>query len=374
MGVSQAHHELIKKINRSLVLETIKTSQPISRVEITKELNLSKSTVSAIVDDLLERKLVSELGEGSSTKEGGRRARLLGFNPDSGYGIGVDIGGTKILVIITNLNGTVVFRKKVKTTNRIEEIVELIKQCMLEANINESKVIGMGIGVPGTTNIHEGIIIQASALMWTNLNLIELISPQFSFPVFLNNDVNCAALGERWLGSGDNSNEIFFIGIGTGIGSALISNGNIIYGYEYRSGEIGYFISREDVEGKNFNKMGENAVFEKKVSGTSLSNHGYPSEELFIEYSKGSSEAVPIINDFIVELSIGIANVTSLLNPEIVIIGGGVSESMKIVINKIQDLVNKLTPIKTNIKLASLGGDAGALGAIAYTFQQVEYS
>lgn len=366
------HLELIKKINRSLVLEKIRANQPISRAQIAKELNLSKSTVSSIVDELVTRKLVNELGEGSSTRAGGRPASLLGFNPASAFGVGIDIGGTKILIIITDLVGKVVFKKKTKTTNNVGEIVALVKGSLAEADIKEKDVIGLGIGVPGTTN--GGVVIRAKALNWINYHLQDAVQAHFMFPVFINNDVNCAALGERWLGSGERSDHMFFIAIGTGIGSAIITNGELVYGHDCRAGEIAYLIGRDDLHAKRFNVLGETGVFESKVSGSALGKHGMAPEELFAKYSAGSADAVPVIADFVAELSIGIANALGLLNPEKVIIGGGVSESMHVVLNDIQDMVSKLIPIRTDIRLASLGGDAGALGAIAFTFDQVEHN
>jgi glucokinase len=364
--------DLIKRINHSLVLETVKTYQPISRAQIAKKLKLSKTTVIAIVNDLLERRLLFELGEGTSAKGGGRPGMMLGFNPKSAYGIGVDIGGTKILVIITDLVGEIVIIKKYQTTNNIDEIVAMINECVKEANISTKDIIGMGIGVPGTTR--GGIVIHAKSLGWANFDFQSVIQSQFSFPVFINNDVRYASMGERWLGSGDNADNLFFIAIGTGIGSAIICNGNLIAGQESRAGEICYQISREDITNNHFNVLGKISVFEEKVSGSSLSRHNFSPEELFELYSKGSKDAVSIVKDFVFELSVVIANVVSLLNPEFVIIGGGVSESMDVVITEIQEMVDKLTPIKTQVRLATLGGKAGALGAIAYTFEQVEQS
>jgi glucokinase len=371
-NIITGHLELIKKINRSLVLEEIKVNQPISRAQIAKILSLSKSTVSSIVDELLVRKLVVELGEGTSAKGGGRPASMLGFNPQSAYGIGVDIGGTKILLVITDMVGGIVFKKKIKTTSNVKEIVHFIKECLAESNIPEKKVIGMGIGVPGT--VSEGVVVRAKALSWTNLKLQEQAEAHFSFPVFIGNDVNYAAMGERWLGSGNNSNELLFLAIGTGVGSAIITNGSLVYGHEQRAGEVAYSIGREDITNKRFNVLGESAVFEKKVSGTALSKFGYSTEEIFEKYSSGDQEVVSVIEEFVTELSIVIANAVSLLNPEKVIIGGGVSESMKVVLKGIQETVNILTPIRTEVKLASLGGVAGALGAIAFTFKMVEHS
>jgi glucokinase len=364
--------DLIKKMNRQLVVEQIRSLQPISRAQIAKDLNLSKSTVSTIVEDLLKRKLIVEVGEGESTKEGGRRGLLLGFNPKSAYGIGVDIGGTKILIIITDLDGNMVYREKRKTTNDIDEIVQFIRECLQKADISEADVFGMGIGVPGTTNNEEGIVKGSVQLDWVNFPFKKLIEPYFPFPVFINNDVNCSALGERWLGAGGNSDHIYFISIGTAVGSAIIANGNLVYGHNYTAGEVCFQISIDDIQNNRFNLPNDYGVFEKKISGTALSQHGYTTEEIFSEYAKGNERVIPVIKDFILHLSIVLANVVSLLNPEKVVIGGGVSESMGIILDDIQDKVACLTPIQTKIELASLGGDAGALGAIAYAFNQLE--
>jgi glucokinase len=364
--------DLIKRLNRSLVLETIRNLQPISRAKIAKKINLSRSTVSSLVDELLRKKLVVELGLGESTKEGGRKGVELGFNPKSAFGVGVDIGGTKILVFITDLNGEIVYREKVETTMNVENIIDIIKKFLVKAGIRDHDVIGMGVGVPGITNTKEGLVVDAPSLKWTNVKLHEQLQEQFKFPVFINNDVNCAALGERWLGSGKNTDDMFFLAIGTGVGSAIISNGELIYGHNYQSGEIAYNISEEDIRQGNFNKLGEFGLFEKKTSGQSLAQLGFSSRELFQEYEKGNSKVIPIMENFILQLSITIANCVNILNPECVVIGGGVSESMGTIIKQIEESVERFTPIKTKIQLASLGGDAGCLGAVAYAFEEMK--
>jgi glucokinase len=366
--------ELMKRLNRSLILETIRNEQPISRAGIAKKLNLSRSTVSSLVDELLYKKLVVEVGLGKSTHEGGRRGMELGFNPRSAFGVGVDIGGTKILIVITDLNGGVVYREKVKTTGDVDAITELVKRSLTSAGVSQNEVVAMGVGVPGITDVKKGLVIDAPGLKWTNIRLRDKLQSEFRFPVFINNDVNCAALGERWLGSGKNSNHIFFIGIGTGVGSSIISDGNLIHGFNFQSGEIAYNITEEDVILGDFSKFGDFGTMEKKICGQSLARKGFTSQELFQEYTNCNREVFPIMDYFILQLSILIANCVNLLNPEYVIIGGGVSESMDVILEKIQESVGRFTPIKTTIKLASLGGDAGGLGAIAYSFNEVNES
>lgn len=374
MGKVTGNLELIKKVNRALVLETIKDQQSISRANIAKKLGLSRSTVSTIVDELLDKKLVVELGYGDSTKLGGRRSVQLGFNPDSSYGIGLDIGGTKILIVITNMYGEIVYKEKLETTNKIEEIISLVNEGLDKSEIDKEKILAMGVGVPSATNSKEGIVIDAPALKWSNFNLKKELQDQFDFPIFIDNDVNCAALGEKWKGSGKNIDNMFFIAIGTGVGSAVISNGELVRGYNYEAGEIAYNISESDVKNGLMNKVGEFGVFESKISGTALHQKGYSPSQLFKEYSKGNEEVFEVIDNFILQLSINITNAVNLLNPESVIIGGGVSESLDLIIDQIQDKVDMLSPVRTNVKLAQLRGDAGALGAIAYALKRVEES
>lgn len=364
--------KLTKNSNFLLVFQLIRSEQPISRAAISKKLGVSRSTVSAIVDDLLNKKVVIEKGFGNSTKEGGRRGIQLGFNPKSAYGVGVDIGGTKIFIVITDWDGEVVFKEKFKTVSDADEIMALIKQSIKKSGVDEQLIIAMGVGVPSITNTVTGEVVDAPALGWRNVPLRDMIQKQFNFPVFINNDVRCAALGERWLGSGDKSHHILFIAFGTGVGSAIISNGQLIEGHNFSSGEIGYFIDMEDVENGLGNKPGQFGTFENKNSGTGLSKHGYTPIELFKQYEKRDPAAVAIIQKFILQVSIAISNACSLLNPEKIIIGGGVSESMSIVIAEIKKNVLSFTPNHPDIELAVLGTDAGGLGAIAYAFQKIQ--
>lgn len=373
MNCDTGNQEFIKKINRKLVLRKIKESGEISRAQIAKELSLSKTTVSAIVDEFVEKKLVIETGVSASGKGGGRPAKMLVYNPRSAYGIGVDIGGTKIMLAITDLSGEAVLTKKVKTTNRIEELVALIRDSIAEAGLREEDIIGMGVGVPGTVS-PEGIVVRAKSLSWFNFNLKKSLMEQVPFPVFIGNDVNYAAVGERWKGSGNQASNIYFISIGTGVGSAIICDDHIVRGAQYRAGELGYFIDIEDVRSKNFNVLGEMGTFEKKVSGTALGSHGVEAEELFRKFSEGDEEAGTVIREFILRLSIAIANAICILNPDRVVLGGGVSESLEPMIYEIRETVSMLVPIRAEICLATLGSRAGALGAIADAIEQVEES
>lgn len=288
----------------------------------------------------------------------------------SPYAIGLDIGGTKALIMITDSNGTLIYKEKVKSSGKIHRIVELINDSLFKVKIPINQIIGLGIGVPSATNSNEGIVMDAPALEWVNLNLKKELERHFDFPIYIDNDVNFAALGEKWKGTAKKSNNIFFIAIGTGVGSALILNGALVRGHSYEAGEIAYNISESDINEGIYNELGEFGVFESKISGTALSRYIDNPKQLFKMYTEDNGDVKKLINNFITQISINIVNAVNLVNPEYVVIGGGVSESMDIVLEKIQDSVNELTPVKTTIVLSSLKGDAGALGAIAYVLER----
>lgn len=365
------HLELIRRINRSLILNTIKTQQPISRAQVAKRLNLSKATVSTIVDELIQKKMIVECGEFSRPGEVGRPSMMLGFNPKSAFCIGLDIGGTKLLAVITDLAGEVVYETKVATSNRVDDLAALVEQSVRACGLTYEKVFGMGVGVPGTVR-PDGVVVRAKTLQWNNFPLQQILNEKFPFPVFVGNDVNLAALGERWLGSGGQVDDMIFIALGTGIGGALVCNGQLVLGAQGRAGELGYFLERRDLANGIYNRLGCLGVLERKCSGTALGGHGYTTEELFKAYRRGEEAVNNIMEEFIQDFSVAIANCISLMNPSKVVIGGGVSDSMDVVIQRIQEEVAQLTPLQADVCLASLGARAGALGAINYASTQIE--
>ena len=365
------HLDLIRRINRSLVLNTIKAQQPISRAQVAKRLNLSKATVSTIVDELIQKKMIVECGEFSRPGEVGRPSTMLGFNPKSAFCIGLDIGGTKLLAVITDLAGEIVYETKVPTSNQVDDLVSLVENSISACGLTVEKVFGMGVGVPGTVR-PDGLVVRAKTLQWNNFPLQQILNERFPFPVFVGNDVNLAALGERWLGSGGQVDNMIFIALGTGIGGALVFNGQLVLGAQGRAGELGYFLERRDLERGVYNRLGSLGVLERKCSGTALGSHGYGTEELFKAYRRGETAVNGIIEEFIQDFSVAIANCISLMNPSKVVIGGGVSDSMDVVIQRIREEVAQLTPLQADVCLASLGVRAGALGAINYASTQIE--
>ncbi|MEQ6389195.1 ROK family protein [Bacillaceae bacterium S4-13-58] len=284
----------------------------------------------------------------------------------SAYAIGVDIGGTKIFLVITDLDGKVIFQKKAPTTKNIEDLKIFIQSCIKTSGIQEELIIGMGIGVPSTVDTNEGIVLDAYALGWKNIPLSKLLSSRFRFPIWINNDVNFATLGENWLGAGK-SMDMIFIAIGTGLGCGVIANGELVLGHEGKAGEIGLNI---DSISDNRAQDGFGAL-EYEISGSGLKRKGDPTK-LFQDYYEKNEPGYTEIKKFIEKLTLHIVNIVNLLNPEKIIIGGGVSESMENLIYEIQTIINNKTPLKTKVECAKLGNTAGAMGAIKFVLDKLK--
>ncbi|MFE5321833.1 ROK family protein [Paenibacillus sp. NPDC056579] len=363
--------EHLKKLNRHLVLETIRSNQPISRAKVAQKLNLSRSTVSAIVDELISKKFVMETGFGSSTREGGRKAIELRFNPRSGFGVGVELLLKGLFICITDLDGYVVWKERWETDKDFRTIYECILSSLDKASVLMDAVIAVGFCIPGLINCKEGIIVDVPEFGWKNVHFVDEMKKYLAKPIYINNDVNCAALCERWVGGAKDLDDFIYIyiGLGSGVGSAIVANGSLVLGKDFMAGEIAYFLLEEDVSSNRMNMPGEFGIFEKKISGSALAGIEGTVQQLFRAYKKGEPSSILAVNRFVTSLSVGIANMVSLLNPEKVIIGGEVSDYMQPVLNEVQSKVSKMTPIQTTIETAMVGSEAGAIGVIAYSFE-----
>jgi len=289
------------------------------------------------------------------------------------YVLGVDVGGTKILLLLADKDGQTYFKKKVESSGNLNEVCNIIDDFIEESKIDVSRIEALCMGVPGEIN-GDGIVRLSIQLDWKDVNVTEYVQSRYRFPVYVKNDVNLSALGERWLGNGENTDHMIYISIGTGIGGAVIANGHLVEGYNHSAGEIGYMLDKSDLSKGLHNEETDFGSLERKISGKSLTDKakelGLTSEMLFQLYGKHNEDVNKTIDNFILELSVVIANMISILNPEYVIIGGGVSVSMDKIIPIIRDKVSQISIFDTQIKRSKLGGETGAFGCVYYAFYE----
>lgn len=307
------------------------------------------------------------------------------------YQIGVDLGGMTIKAGIVTDEGEILFEQCVDTKPEREniEIMKSIRDLVLDllktSNIDKSEIRSVGIGTPGTIDFENGIVVEAYNLGFTNLNMREILTEMLDLPIFVENDANCAAYGEFYIGSAKGNKSICMLTIGTGLGSGLILNGKAVNGSFNCGGEIGHMVL---TVGGNPCTCGRNGCFEAYCSATALikatkeiaeKNHDsllYKKVNgdidkltpiiLFDAKREGDKSAIEVIDKFNLYFAEAIANIINAVEPEVIVIGGGVSRQGEYLLEDIRKLTYEKCfskASKTKIITATLFNDAGIIGA-----------
>jgi glucokinase len=309
--------------------------------------------------------------------------------------VGVDLGGTSTKLAVINLMGDIKAKWTIPTDvssdgkNITVDIAASINEKIAELGISKQAVIGIGMGAPGPVDTKRGIVDGAVNLGWKGeYPLQRLLEEATSLRVFIDNDANCAALGEMWKGSGSGAKELVCITLGTGVGGGVITNGEIIHGINGAGGEIGH-ITAIPFGGAPCN-CGKTGCIETIASATGivriateklgreLSNEGWL-KGVFFKNGKISAKNVldaaragdplakAVVDEVALYLGLTISHVANTLNPEKIVIGGGVSRAGDVLLNPVIDSFRKFTfdrALKsTTITIATLGNDAGVIGA-----------
>lgn len=305
------------------------------------------------------------------------------------YVIGVDLGGTKISTAISTLDGKIV-SQTVIPTNAIDgeepvlrRILQTIEEVLDLAQVTPQEVQAIGIGSPGPLDAKNGTIITTPNLPFRNYNVVAPIKEKFGIPVYLDNDANVAAIGEFMFGAGKGKQNIVYFTVSTGVGGGAVLNGQAYRGNTSNALEIGHMTVNAHgprcncgnigcleaiASGTAIGKKGREAVLTKVE--TSLRNYQeITSYEVFVEAKKGDEVAKEIVDNAMNYLGIGVANAISIFDPEMVIIGGGVSKVGDILFDTVKKVVNKRCfksmAEACEIVPAGLGVDAGVVGAVA---------
>jgi glucokinase-like ROK family protein len=340
---------------------------------------MSLPTVMRIVEDLMEEDLVRVHGMGEST--GGRPSSLLEFNGNAYAVVGVDLGGTKMFGTVADLSGTIQHERYVPhkpasgPDDHLEELCEFIEMLLDAPRPPGQRVRGVGVGVPGFTLVPEGIITWAPALGWRNLPLQEILSERFDMPVFVENDVNLTALGEWGFGAGQGAANLVSIAIGTGIGAGIILGGALYRGHNQAAGEVGYLLPGAEFLGRRYDQFG---ALESLASGTGIAERAcqllkqeelpmptdLSAHDVFAAARNGAGWAQQVVGETVDYLSLAIASIGTLLDPEVIILGGGVARSADLLIEPILQQLEGAIPFVPRLVASSLGRRAAAMGAI----------
>ena len=331
--------ELIRDINTNLVLETIINNTAISRAAIAKYLGLTKATISAIVQELINKKLVIEIGSDDTSL--GRKPILLSLNKKAGYVICIDIGVDKISALTSDLIGEDCSLKQIKTpkntSDMINVLINLIESLKLPADTPYG-LVGITLGIHGV--IDNNRISFAPYYNLSGIQLAEELEQRFSAPVYLENEANLSVIGEKTF-QYDYAN-IANISVHSGIGLGIIINHQLYTGYNGRAGEFGHTII--EIDGKQC-PCGNKGCFEQYASERSLLSEFAKMkqvkeasfEQFRVAYEAGDPDACRIMSDFIKFMSIGINNILNAYNPDIVVINSSFTIFFPSITQQIKD-------------------------------------
>lgn len=373
----------VTRVNAAAIVELVRRSGAISRAEIARSLALSPATVTRTVGRLLESGAVSERDRGHSS--GGRPPVMLSYNPRAAALIGVDVGGTKIAAVISDLDGCFLARRVVATWPEhggpagLDAVIAVIDELLALPEVAGAPVRGIAVGVPGVTRHREGVVEWSPGLDWRDLPLAALLRERFKRPVFIENDVNLAALGEAARGAGQGVSSLVGIFIGTGIGAGIVLNGQLYRGANEAAGEVGYLLLERQALGHEYPRFG---AFESVAAGPGIARRaarelagGAPSAlarqgakvatpEVLAAAGAGDPVATAVLSETLDYLALAVANVACVLNPRRVILGGAVGLALR---PWYGDIVSRLAgriPHVPEIVASALGVDAGLSGAV----------
>ena len=308
------------------------------------------------------------------------------------YSVGIDLGGTKILIALVNKQtGEVICHIKKKTKkqkgsdNIIKKMIEGIEELFKESKVNIDDVSSIGVGAAGQIDRGNGIIIGAPNLDCFDLNIKNCLADRFNLPVFVGNDVEIAAIGEMKFGAGRGCNDFVCIFVGTGVGSSIVKDGKIIYGATGTAGEIGHIIV--DLNGRQcacgahgcLEAYASRSAIETRIEGalkkgrkSCIQDYLEPGKTITSSMIQKSIEredelVIQCVTEASEYLSGGIASIINFINPKLIILGGGLIEAVDYFYQKtIKKARAKSLPVtasKIEIKKAALGDYSGVIGA-----------
>lgn len=315
--------------------------------------------------------------------------------------LGIDLGGTTVKFAILTLDGEIQQKWSIKTNvlddgiHIVNDIIASIKHRMDLYQMRKDDFIGIGMGSPGVIDREKGTVIGAYNLNWETIQPVkEKIEKELGIPFAIDNDANCAALGERWKGAGENNPDVTFITLGTGVGGGIIAEGNLLHGIAGAAGEIGHIT----VDPNGFEcTCGKRGCLETVASATGVvrvarqmseefagdsviksmidDGQDVTSKDIFDAAKEGDHFSLLVVDKVCFYLGLATGNIGNMLNPSDIVIGGGVSAAGDFLLDRVQNYFNQFTFPQihetTHLKLAQLGNDAGVIGAafLALKFQ-----
>lgn len=370
----------MKSVNKSIILNKIRTDAPISRAQIAKGTKLTPPTVSSIVKELIEQGIVKESELGQS--QGGRKPTMLLINSDAFYVIGVDAGPETVECILADLSGKVMERvvSNIETPITNEGFLSILKhgiQHIIEtSDIKLEGILGIGVAMHGVVDVETGTSLVAPNLNLTDIPIKAALEDAFHLIVKVENDARAMALGEYWFGGHGELDSMVAVNIGRGVGAGVVINGKLYHGAQDLAGEFGHMTIDMNGEVCTCGNRGclqtfaaGPAIGERAQREVGDSSEKVTGEEVYQQALAGNALYNQMLEETGVIIGIGLTNLIHMINPRKIVLGGGVMKSANILLPAIEQTIDQrvLTPAakQTEVAVTKLGDDATLLGAVS---------
>lgn len=372
----------LHRANLERVVRAVRMAGSLTQAEIARTTGLSAATVSNIVRELKDGGTV----EVTPTSSGGRRARAVSLSADAGIVVGVDFGHSHLRVAIGNLAHKVLTEDAepidvdASSSEGFDRAEQLVHRLVEASGISPSKVIGVGLGVPGPIDIGTGVLGSTAILPgWAGTNPRDELASRLGVPVYVDNDANLGALGEQVWGAGQGAADLAYIKVASGVGAGLVINGQIYRGPGGTAGEIGHITLDESGP---VCRCGNRGCLETFTAARYVLPLLYPSHGTELTMARvvrlageGDPGCRRVIADIGRHIGSGVASLCNLLNPSRVVLGGDLADAGDLVLDPVRDSVARYAIPSAGRQLKAVPGELGSraevLGALALVLSEM---
>ncbi len=364
-----ARPSYMKEINLLIVLDAFRTAGTLSRAAVARSTGISAPTASKSVQQLVDAGLLVE--DGRDAGNIGKPATRIRFNAGCGAVLGIDLGGTHLRLAVSDLSGSIKGRSLEAIDPEAGPAAILARVKRLGNRLLDEtgqSVMAIGLATPGIVNTEAGNVVTARNLKgWHDVPIGRMLEDAFGVPAVVENDVNAAALGERWHGAARGHDSFLFVSVGTGIGAGLILDGEIYRGTHFAAGEINLL---------PVGIPGDAAFLEDRGSGPGIirralelgfvgpANGRITTDLVFAAAASGDEAARRAVADGVNAIAFGTGVLMAAIDPSIVVLGGGVTSQGDTILRPVAEAIGNVVRLRCEVVLSELGVDAQLHGAV----------
>jgi len=385
-------------MNLSVIMHRLRENGPVSRAALADLSGLNKTTVSSLVQELIDQRFIEEFGLNSAGA--GRPAMLVRLNPTAGCIVASEVGVDFLSVIRTNFAAEITWRHREAIAREmgqqaiLDRVLALLSEATRSSSVVDGPLLGIAVGVPGIVDQETGSVLFAPNLGWMDIPLRSLLRGRFGAPIYVDNEANLAALGEYYFGVAQGHENVLFLSLGVGLGGGIVQDGKLYRGSSGFGGEFGHMTMDPDGLPCNCGNRGcwethvspsavlrnvRQAMLRGQASRLPLADSKNPdllTLPMVLDAARaGDSAAVQALSDVGRHLGIGIASLVNALNPDLVVLGGRLSSAGEFLLPAVDAELSRRSlrwnAQATQVVLAKHGSDACVMGGVAAVTQAV---